>query len=252
MQLNPILFSLFLLISSIPTCIKLTNADFTNPQTVSDCNAICNCAFIDVSSSTDGGALFINISFDSISIVVSTFLRCHSNSSGGAIYGLCSLEIENCFFQTCIATNGHAIFHAPTTSSFVDSSDSTFFDCGRVDSSSRGTLYLNSTSQMGFSLLNFSVCRTLEAIGNDGSAIYLAGGNTFETRVSENGLGRVRKGLSEFLQRMRCKPCDLKPIEAFHACRKHTLLLCLGKRIRERGRTLAQPPRDFGAILAIR
>jgi hypothetical protein len=37
---------------------------------------------------------------------------------------------------------------------------------------------------MAFALLNFSVCRTLESLGNDGSAIYLNDGNTFENRCT--------------------------------------------------------------------
>jgi hypothetical protein len=37
---------------------------------------------------------------------------------------------------------------------------------------------------MAFMLLNFSFCRTLEPIGNDGSAIYLNDGNTFENRCT--------------------------------------------------------------------
>jgi predicted outer membrane repeat protein len=158
------------------SCDVFSNTNFNVRQTASTCPLVTQCVFENITSSTNGGAIYFQGTFSSIHFMRQcTFCNCGCTGKGGALFGSSSTPfvIELSCIISCWSNGGHGIY--VDSSSNVTLQSSSFFDCCPESRNKEaiGAVYLNRSVLMSFSLPNFTTCRTLFDRSSDGTAIYL-------------------------------------------------------------------------------
>ena len=135
-----------------------------------------NIKFINVTTQSVGGAIYITKSADS-SVVNCSFMNCSGSNRGGAVHIIDSAgsDVVNCSFINCSSSaNGGAVY-------FYNSADSSVVNCSFMNcygSSFGGAVYLSQDSNIvNCSFVKCSISRTSTSSSSDagsGGAVYLS------------------------------------------------------------------------------
>jgi hypothetical protein len=192
------LIVLFALFRIAYTCEERSTIQFQTHYNVTSCQHLHFCLFVDIASGTEfGGAIAfqLNTNSDLSQFLDCSFIRCRCGSpgfgcgSGIAISGS-SLAVDFCCCQSSWSGLGHFIYakNGGFSSSVISLSSVAASDCCPLTQNSAstqfGTIYFDSSVAVNLSICNFTECRNLLPMGNDGAALYLESHNSLPSNCS--------------------------------------------------------------------
>jgi hypothetical protein len=154
------MFLLVLVVSLAADCATACGQRFS---LASGCLTVTACLFESLSSSEQGGAIYVDSENDQVSITSTAFVSCASTKQGGA----CSLfqqtqTIERCCFFNCSASAGHALYLSILNSGQLVMRATTFFACASSVAGTHGTVSFkvghNTATDSSVGPVNFTGC----------------------------------------------------------------------------------------------